>query len=201
MKVKRISFNFRLFFMALAVIILSAVTPAWCGTKFQVGGTFIPFKIKTLDGKVLDLGSLNGRPIVINFFASWCTECRAEARWFGRQYLAFRGSGVEFLGIAVQDTEEDAKNYMKEFGLSYPAGLDDTGEIARKYGLYGIPKTYIVGKDGRFSFIHTGELTEDELAREIKKALLRHHKEGTGGAVENIMTFFDPALEFLWRGR
>jgi len=170
MKAKRISFYLKLFSIACTIFALSAAT-AWCGSEYEKGSTFFPFKLKTLDGKVLDLNSLKGRPIVINFFASWCTECRAEARWFGKEYLAFRDAGVEFVGVAVQDTEEDARNYAKEFGLAYPSGLDDTGAIARKYRLYGIPKTFIVGKDGRFSFIHTGELTEDELAMEIKKAL------------------------------
>lgn len=135
------------------------------------GDAVIPFKIKTFDGKVLDLDSLKGRPIVINFFASWCGPCRAEAGGFSRQYLAFKNSGVEFVGVAIQDSENAAKQFMKEFKWSFPAGLDETGEITREYKLYGIPKTFIVGKDGRFRFIYTGDLSEEDLANEIKKAL------------------------------
>ncbi len=171
MKAKNLFFYLKLVSIAFTVFAISSAPRAWCGSGPVNGGAFIPFKIQTLDGKTLDLVDLKGRPAVINFFASWCTECRAEAGWFGKEYLAFRDAGVVFVGIAVQDTKEDAEKFIKEFGIEYPSGLDATGDIAREYRLYGLPKTFIVGKDGRFSFIRTGIVNEDELYREIKTAL------------------------------
>lgn len=171
----------RLFIAALMMLTLGAAVGGCRSKEEKVesardslpneGDAVIPFKINTLDGKVLDLDSLKGRPIVINFFASWCTPCKAEAGGFARQYLAFKDSGVEFVGVAVQDSEKGAKKFIKDFKWSFPAGLDDTGNITKAYKLYGVPKTFIVGKDGRFSFIYTGDLSEEVLAKEIKKVL------------------------------
>jgi len=131
----------------------------------------IPFKIRTLDGKDLSLDGLKGRPIVINFWASWCGPCRLEASSIENNYLAFRDKGVEFVGVAIQDNPSDARAFVKEFKWTFSVGLDESGDIADKYKLYGVPKTVVAGKDGKLVFTHTGAVSTEELAGAIQKAL------------------------------
>ncbi len=135
------------------------------------GDYIIPFKIRTMDGKVLSLDDLKGRPIVINFWASWCGPCRLEASNIEDNYLAFKDKGVEFVGVAIQDNPADARKFIKEFKWTFSVGLDESGDIADEYKLYGIPKTLVAGKDGRLIFTHTGAISAEELAGAIRKAL------------------------------
>ena len=129
------------------------------------------FKITSFDGKVFSLEAVKGRPVVINFWASWCGPCRIEAEGIEKAYQMFRGKGVEFIGIATQDDHENAVKFIEEYGLTYPNGLDVKGDIAQAYDVFGIPKTVIVARDGTLSYIHLGTITLDILASEIKRVI------------------------------
>lgn len=135
------------------------------------GEPAIPFKVKTFGGDVFDLKAMTGSVVVVNFFASWCGPCKNEARGLQRAYMAFKDSGVVFIGVAIDDTEKGAREFIKDYGITFLAAIDDTGDIARAYKLYGVPDTFVIGRDGRVRFSHMGDITEEELVREIKKAL------------------------------
>lgn len=130
-----------------------------------------PFTIKTLAGDELSLEKLKGRVVVINFFASWCGPCAYEAPVLQRLYLKYREGGVEFVGIAVQDSPEAVSGFVKEHGWTLPVGLDRNDAISGAYNVFGVPKTCVVGKDGRMAYEHMGTITEEDLDAEIKKAL------------------------------
>ncbi|MBI5826783.1 MAG: TlpA family protein disulfide reductase [Deltaproteobacteria bacterium] len=130
-----------------------------------------PFTIKTLAGNEISLEKLKGKVVVINFFASWCGPCAYEAPVLQRLYLKYRESGVEFVGIAVQDSAEAASGFVKEHRWTMPVGLDGDDAISSAYNVFGVPKTSVVGKDGRIAYEHMGAITEEVLDAEIKKAL------------------------------
>lgn len=129
------------------------------------------FRFKTVSGSDFDTRALAGKPFVINFFASWCGPCRHEAPALEKLYVYYKARGVEFVGVAVQDTDEGVRGFMKKYGISYPVGMDDTEAISRMYMIYALPKTFVVDKDERITYIRSGGISETELAAEIQRVL------------------------------
>ena len=93
------------------------------------------------DGNV-DLAELRGTPVVLNYWASWCVPCRDEAPLLQQGWLGSRGAGVLFLGLDMQDATEDARVFIREFGLTFPHVRDGTNRTARRWGVTGIPETH-----------------------------------------------------------
>jgi len=118
-------------------------------TGLRVGTTARAFSAPSFGGGIMSLGDLRGSGVMMNFFASWCPPCRAEARDLEATYRKYRDRGIVFLGVDIeQDTWEDARTFLSEFGISYPAIRDERGAIAKQYQLYGLPTTYFIDKDG-----------------------------------------------------
>lgn len=130
------------------------------------------FHLTLFDGGDFKLSDQKGKkPVVINFFASWCVSCGEETPIIEKVSKEYGPEKVAFLGIAVDDTEKKAKAFMKKIGLNIPAGLDRTGEIKEAFGLYGMPTTFFIDKEGMVSYFHPGVVTEQLLKYEINKIL------------------------------
>jgi cytochrome c biogenesis protein CcmG/thiol:disulfide interchange protein DsbE len=86
-------------------------------------------------------------------------------------YREYKQRGVVFVGIAVNDTEDKAKQFVVEFDVSFPVGIDKTGEISDAFGLYGLPTTLFIDKEGIISYRHPGGVTEKLLKHELDKIL------------------------------
>ena len=106
------------------------------------------FEVETFDGETLRLSDLNGKVVVLNFWASWCPPCRWEMPFFETMWQEYRDQGVVFVGIAMSDTLENVKAFAEESGVTYPVALDTTTEIARAYEVLSLPTTFFIGKDG-----------------------------------------------------
>lgn len=127
----------------------------------------IPFSMKTFDGREVSLQELKGKPVVVNFFASWCGPCQLEAPALRDAWKEF-GNRVEFVAVAIDDSEAGARGFLKEFKIEFTAGLDSTGEIMKDYNIYGIPKTYIIDRTGLVVYEHSGVITSEDLNAAIK---------------------------------
>ncbi|MBI2942278.1 MAG: TlpA family protein disulfide reductase [Chloroflexi bacterium] len=121
------------------------------------------FALTTFDGQPLSLASLAGRPVVVNFWASWCVPCREEAPALERVWQESRDRGVVFVGIDIQDTEPAARAFLREFRPSYPNAPDPRGEVAIDYGVVGIPETFFINREGRIIRKYVGPLSETSL--------------------------------------
>ena len=105
---------------------------------------------------------------LVNFFASWCTPCRAEHHLFFE--IKKNYPNVFLLGISHKDAPEDSKKYLSEEGNPYSfVGLDQDGRIALEFGVFGLPETFIVNNKGKIIFKQMGPLTEKILNDEISK--------------------------------
>ena len=135
----------------------------------------------------LSLAELRGTPVVLNFWASWCLSCRDEARVLEAGWRE-HGPGVAFLGIAVNDEEGPAKAFIRQFGKTYVLGSDVDGSVAVDYGLYGVPETFFIGRDGRILARHIGPLSAADLEARIAELEAGETGAATGDpeAVERL---------------
>ncbi len=173
--------------LALAVVVLMAMRPsAGSGTPNSEGGDAQVFPMEARvaaptarapllgeEGE-LGLGDLLGRVVVVNFWASWCGPCRAEQPELNRAHEALNGPEVAFLGVAVQDTEVNARAHEREFEIPYPSVLDPASEYAAKFERVGptaIPTTIVIDRGGRVAARIFGRVTEGEV-REVVGELL-----------------------------
>jgi cytochrome c biogenesis protein CcmG/thiol:disulfide interchange protein DsbE len=129
------------------------------------------FTLTLFDGKSLRLEDLRGKVVFLNFWASWCPPCRAEARTLEAASRKYREQGVVFVGVNIQDKEESARAFLEEFGITYPNGLDRGARIAINYGVWGLPETFFIDRDGRITYKHVGALGWETITSKIEDAV------------------------------
>ena len=129
------------------------------------------FTLALFDGGTLALKDLRGKAVLVNFWASWCVPCRAEAGALESAWQKYKDRGVVFLGINIQDKEEDAHAFMKEFGITYLNDQDASGKIAVDHGVWGIHKSFFIDPQGRIAYRHAGELKTTIITSKLDDAL------------------------------
>ena len=147
-----------------------------------IGKPATPFTLTLFDGRQLSLEELRGQVVFLNFWASWCPPCRAEARTLEAAWQKYKERDVVFLGVNIQDREEAARGFLQEFGVTYPNGRDSAGKIAIAYGVWGLPETFIIDRDGRITYKHIGALGWTTITTKLDEALqgIVSAEEGTG---------------------
>ena len=129
------------------------------------------FSLELLNGQTLTLSELEGKIVMLDFWASWCAPCRQEASVLANVYREFSGLPVEFIGVDIWDGREDARRFVSQFDVPYPTGVDAKGTIAIDYGVRGIPEKFFISPDGAILKKFTGPMNEDSL-RTILDGLL-----------------------------
>jgi cytochrome c biogenesis protein CcmG/thiol:disulfide interchange protein DsbE len=119
------------------------------------GQTAPAFTLTTFDGQQTSLESLQGKVILLNFWASWCITCRDEAPYLEQAWQQYQSrDDVVFLGVAWTDTDSKAKAYIREFGITYRNGPDLRTRISQTYRITGVPETYIIDRNGVIVDVH-----------------------------------------------
>jgi cytochrome c biogenesis protein CcmG/thiol:disulfide interchange protein DsbE len=136
-----------------------------------IGRAAPEFQLVSLNGQTIDLATLRGHPVVLNFWASWCIPCRDEAPLLRAAQERYATVGVAFLGIVYQDSAASAQAFVDRYGVRYPSLIDPDGRSALDYGVYGIPETYFIAADGTIRAKQIGPLDATSLARQIDEAL------------------------------
>jgi cytochrome c biogenesis protein CcmG, thiol:disulfide interchange protein DsbE len=121
----------------------------------KLGGPAPAFSLRRIDSRgTLELASLRGRPVVLNFWASWCVPCKGEAKLLEQSFLQYRARGVVFLGVDYHDVTSDARTFLAHHGITYPTVQDGSGMVGDRYGLTGVPETYFIDRRGRLVGFH-----------------------------------------------
>ena len=157
--------------LLLGCLIAGSLLSQGCSEDAPAKETAPDFSVLLFDGEHFQLGTYRGKPVLINFLASWCLPCREEIPILNQVYREYRQRGVAFVGIAVNDAEDKAREFVEKFDVSFPAGVDKTGEISDAFGLYGVPTTLFIDKEGIISYLHSGGVTEKLLKHELDKIL------------------------------
>jgi cytochrome c biogenesis protein CcmG/thiol:disulfide interchange protein DsbE len=163
---------------AIVLLILAAITAlmlgggAWFGiraSRTNAAGRAVhspllhhrapAFELVRLDGGGLSLYALRGRIVVLNFWASWCIPCRAEAPLLEQASRRWIHRGVDIVGIATGDTPQGARQFRSKFKLAYPQVSDDgQNSVAAAYGLRGVPATIVIDEHGTVRGTILGQL-------------------------------------------
>jgi cytochrome c biogenesis protein CcmG/thiol:disulfide interchange protein DsbE len=123
-----------------------------------------------LEGGMGAFADYRGRPLVINFFASWCAPCVAEMPDFEAVHQELDGQ-VAFLGMNLRDQVDDATGLVERTGVTYDIGRDPSGDLATALGVVNMPSTLFVSADGRVVDVHPGVLSADDLRARARKLL------------------------------
>lgn len=121
-------------------------------------------------GRTVDLSEFKGKPVVVNFWATWCAPC-----WDEHPVLVANARmlqpNVQFLGVVFQDSEEKILGFLKQRGSSYPTVVDDKGKTAIAYGVGGIPETYFLDANGVIVSKYNGPMSADVLQANLQKVM------------------------------
>ena len=129
------------------------------------------FLLEDLDGGDLRLSDLRGKPVVVNFWASWCRPCRKEIPQFVEAYDRFRDDGLVVVGVNMQEGKSIARQYADDYGMDFPIAIDVDGEVGDEYRLLGLPVTYFVDRRGVIRSVFTGPFEERRQDTEVRGAI------------------------------
>jgi cytochrome c biogenesis protein CcmG/thiol:disulfide interchange protein DsbE len=130
------------------------------------------FRLAAFDGPEVSLASLRGTPVVLNFWASWCyPACYEEAPHLEAAWRRYKDRGLMMVGVAIQDKEAAAREFMRKFAFTFPNGPDPGSKISIDYGVYGVPETLFIDRQGRIAYKHVGALTPALLDAQIQALL------------------------------
>ena len=139
----------------------------------------IDFTLTDQYGNIHRLSDYKGKTVFLNFWATWCSPCRAEMPDIQKIYETYDSEGEDglvVLGIAAPDygrevSEEEIKQFLSQNGYTYPVVMDTTGEIFEQYGVYSYPTTFMITKEGKVFGYASGQLTEDIMISIIEQTM------------------------------
>lgn len=129
------------------------------------------FTAPGLNSASVRLADLRGRPVVLNFWASWCPPCRAEMPEFERVWQTYRDQGVIFVGVNTSDRGDKAQSFLLESKVSYQNVVDATNDIAVMFAATSLPTTVFIDREGRIVSRRVGAMSAQQVATQVEDLL------------------------------
>jgi peroxiredoxin len=129
------------------------------------------FSLPDLNGKTLDLSSYRSKVVLLNFWATWCTPCRAEIPSFVDWQNTYGPQGLQIIGISMDDSAQPVQQFYQQFKMNYPVAIG-TEKLAQSYGgVLGLPVTFLIGRDGKIAQKYVGAVQIPAAEQQIKALL------------------------------
>ena len=126
------------------------------------------FLLRSLDGEAVRLSDLQGAPVVVNFWATWCPTCKAETPDLIAMYEQHRASGLTLIGVNLREADGPVQSFVEEYGVAYPVLMDRNGQVAGTWRIggpnNGVPSTYFIDSQGVVRLVVYGFVTEEKMA-------------------------------------
>lgn len=132
-----------------------------------IGNVAPDFALTDLAGKPVRLADLRGRPVIVNFWASWCGPCAEEFPLLRDAHERHAGDGLAVVGIVYQDRSQAARAFMERHGAAWTAASDPDGRAAQAYGILAPPETFFIDREGRIAARAFGPFTEGWLDEKV----------------------------------
>jgi cytochrome c biogenesis protein CcmG, thiol:disulfide interchange protein DsbE len=130
------------------------------------------FRLTVFGGGDTSLAALKGKPVVLNFWASWCyPACYEEAPLLEATWRKFKDQGLMVVGVDIQDKEANAQEFIRRFGFTFPNVPDPGSKVSIDFGVYGVPETFFVDRHGRIAYKHVGALTPALMEAQVQALL------------------------------
>lgn len=159
----------------LLSLLLAACDAPKPGGRVAVGKEAPAYAAETLDGEREALSRMRGKPVLLNVWATWCHPCRQEIPALEQLHRTYGPRGLQVIGVSIDqgDQQQGIREFMQEFGASYPVWLDPDGEVQTVFSTMGVPNTFLIGPNGEVLWKHVGPVTADnpELVRLIEQSL------------------------------
>jgi len=157
----------------LLMITIALIAAPSALAEVSVGDKAPDFVLGSVDGKsFIKLSDYYGKPIMVAFWVSWCPHCHSEAPILNKVYNDLKDKGINAVGMSVDDDIEDAQEFVKKYSVPFQnafAGTEAGSEVIEKYGVDGVPTTYIIDKDGIIKAVLEGVVSEETLKAEFAK--------------------------------
>jgi peroxiredoxin len=144
---------------AVGVVELGATS----GDLLEVGDEAYPFSLPDVEGNVVSLSDFRGRPVMLNFWATWCLPCRIEMPELQEALLAYQEDELAILSINEEESKEAVQTFFAEFDLSLTALLDSEGTVGELYRIINMPATVFINPEGQVTAIHRGILSRSQI--------------------------------------
>jgi len=160
--------------LSAAAVLLAACGDAPPGTV-AVGKPVPPYVAQALDGDRTSLADLQGRPVLLNVWATWCHPCREEMPALEQLHREYGPKGLRVVGVSIDQAgeEQGIREFLQDFGTSFEIWLDPNSDVTGQFSMIGVPNTFLIGPDGTLLWKKVGPVhaTDEELRGLIEKSL------------------------------